>query len=226
MILVIQSYTMIPILTGYVIQSIREEIVEDSLQLAREAEALITREEALRKSDPQSVRKETEQSSLNPSCEGAAMPFVNKIEARAYARATEVLERVALSVQSVFPESLRQKLVMSRSKAEGQAGDAIIVITATLEGQENCEPVIDYVFEQMDSQSRRAVERSLDIRLDDDCIFFLRIDKQAAFLGIMKIAGESDLISARFHFKHYPRCKREEVLLLIENRLRSAGGSV
>lgn len=154
------------------------------------------------------------------------MPFVNKIEARAYARATEVLERVALSVQSVFPESLRQKLVMSKSKAEGQAGDAIIVITATLEGQENCEPVIDYVFEQMDSQSRRAVERSLDIRLDDDCIFFLRIDKQAAFLGIMKIAGESDLISARFHFKHYPRCKREEVLLLIENRLRSAGGSV
>ncbi|MFW9955982.1 MAG: RNA-binding domain-containing protein [Candidatus Thorarchaeota archaeon] len=152
------------------------------------------------------------------------MPFVNKIEARAYARATEILERVASSVQSVFPENLRQNLVMSKSKAEGQAGDAIVVITATLEGQENCEPVIDYVFEQMDSQSRRAIEHSLDIRLDDDCVFFLRIDKQAAFLGSMKIAGESDLISARFHFKQYPRCKREEVLLLIENRLRSAGG--
>jgi len=152
------------------------------------------------------------------------MPFVNKIEARAYTRATEVQERVTSSVQSVFPENLRQKLVMSRSKAEGQAGDSIQVITAILEGQENCEPVIDYVFEQMDSQSRRAVERSLDIRLDDDCIFFLRIDKQAAFLGSIKIAGESDLISARFHFKHYPRCKREEVLLLIENRLSSAGG--
>lgn len=154
------------------------------------------------------------------------MPFVDKIEARAYARATEVLEKVVSSVQSVFPENLRQKLVMSKSKAEGQAGDTILVITATLEGQENCELVMDYVFNQMDNQSRRAIERSLDIRLDDDCVFFLRIDKQAAFLGSMRIAGESDLISARFHFKHYPGCKREEVIFLIDSHLRSAGGVV
>ncbi len=154
------------------------------------------------------------------------MPFVNKIEARAYARATEVLERVALSVQSIFPENVRQELVMSKSKAEGQAGDAILVISATLEGQENCEPVLDYIFEQMDNQGRRAIERSLDIRLDDECVFFLRIDKQAALLGNMKVAGESDLISARFHFKQYPRCKREEVILSIESRLRAAGGLI
>jgi len=217
---------MIPISTGYVTQPIREEIVEDLLLLVRGAEALIKREEALKKSDPQSVQRGTEQSSLNPSSEGAAMPFVNRIEARAYSRVTEVQERVTSSVQSLFPENLRQKLVISMSKAEGQVGDTIQVITAILEGQENCEPVIDYVFEQMDSQSRRAIERSLDVRLDEDCIFFLRIDKQAAFLGSMKIAGESDLISTRFHFKHYPRCKRKEVMLLIESRLRSAGGLV
>jgi len=154
------------------------------------------------------------------------MPFVSKIETRAYARATEVLERVTASVQSIFPEYLRQKLAITKSKAEGQAGDAIIVMTATLEGQENCESVLEYIFEQMDIHSRRAIERSLDIRLDDECVFFLRIDKQAAFLGNMKMTDESDLIRVKFHFKNHPRCKREEVILMIENRLRAAGGLV
>lgn len=152
------------------------------------------------------------------------MPFVTKIEARAYARATEVSDRVAASIMFIFPERLRQKVSISMSNAEGQAGDAIVVISATLEGQEDCEGVLTYVLEQMDSHSLRALERSLDIRLDDKCTLFLRIDKQAAFLGMMKLADDSDVISARFHFKEYPRCKREEVRLMIENQLRSAGG--
>jgi RNA binding exosome subunit len=154
------------------------------------------------------------------------MPFVNKIETRAYARATEISERVAVAIQSAFPEYLRQKLHMSQSKAVGQAGDVIIIITATLEGQEDCEPVLRYIFEQMDGHSRRSIERSLDMRLDDNCIFFLRIDKQAAFLGNIKMADELDVISARFRFKQYPRCNREEVILLIESYLRTMGGLI
>jgi RNA binding exosome subunit len=154
------------------------------------------------------------------------MPFVSKIEARAFARATEVSERVTTSVQSIFPELLRQNLVISKSKAAGQSGDAILIITATLEGQKDCDSVLDYILKRMDSNSHRAIERSIDNRLDDDCIFFLRIDKQAAFLGNMKMADEADVISVRFHFKQHPRCKREEVMLFVEARLRAAGGFV
>jgi len=152
------------------------------------------------------------------------MPFVTKIEARAYARATEVSDRVAASIMFIFPERLRQRVSVSMSNAEGQAGDEIMVISATLKGQEDCEGVLNYILEQMDSHSLRALERSLDIRLDEKCILFLRIDKQAAFLGVMKLADDSDVISARFHFKQYPRCKREEVKLMLENQLRVAGG--
>ena len=152
------------------------------------------------------------------------MPFVTKIEVRAYARATEVSDRVAASIMFIFPERLRQRVSVSMSNAEGQAGDEIMVISATLKGQEDCDGVLNYILEQMDSHSLRALERSLDIRLDEKCILFLRIDKQAAFLGVMKLADDSDVVSARFHFKQYPRCKREEVKLMLENQLRVAGG--
>lgn len=154
------------------------------------------------------------------------MPFVSKIEARAFARATEVSERVAIAIMSVFSEQLRQHVSITMSNAKGQAGDAIGIISATLEGKENCDGVLNRVLEQMDMQSLRALERSLDKRLDDQCIFFLRIDKQAAFLGKMKLADDADVVSARFHFKQYPHCERDDVMLVIESSLRACGESV
>jgi RNA binding exosome subunit len=113
------------------------------------------------------------------------MPFVSKIEARAYARATEVSERVVSAVLSIFPEHLRQSVLTESSKAEGQVGDTITIVSGTLDGEEDCEATLDYLFGQMDRQSKRIIERSLDIRLEDQCIFFLRIDKQAAFQGLV-----------------------------------------
>jgi RNA binding exosome subunit len=213
-------------LTGSVTLPTRGEIAEASLLQERGVEDSITRERVLRRSDLLLGLRETSRSSLCPFSEGAAMPFVNKIEARAFARATEVLERVTASVQSIFPEHLKHNLVMSKSKAAGQSGDTIFIIAATLEGQRECDAVLDHILKQMDSTSHRGIERSLDIRLDDECIFFLRIDKQAAFLGNMKMADVADVISVRFHFRQHPRCRREEVMHSIEDRLRAAEGVV
>jgi RNA binding exosome subunit len=153
------------------------------------------------------------------------MPFVNKIETRAYARATEVSDRVVSSILSIFPEHLRQIVLIETSRAEGQMGDTITIATGVLEGQDNCGPVLDYVFSQMDRQSLRTIERSLDIRLDEQCVFFLRIDKQAAFQGLVRMADGLDVISVRFYFRQYPRCNWDDVRLLIEDRLRTAGGA-
>jgi RNA binding exosome subunit len=154
------------------------------------------------------------------------MPFVSKIEARAYVRTTEVFERVVSAVLSIFPEHLRQSVLIESSKAEGQVGDTITIVSGALDGEEDCEAALDYLFGQMDRQSRRIIERSLDIRLDDQCIFFLRIDKQAAFQGLVRMANGQDVISVKLYFKHYPRCKPDEVLLVIEEKLKTAGGAV
>jgi RNA binding exosome subunit len=153
------------------------------------------------------------------------MPFIDKIETRAYARATEVPDRVVVSILTLFPEHLKQRVLVQVTRAEGQMGDAITIIAGVLTGQDDCDSVLGYILGQMDRQSIRTIERSLNIRLDEQCVFFLRIDKQAAFQGTIRMANESDVISVRFHFKQYPRCRRDDLRLLIEDRLRTAGGS-
>ena len=152
------------------------------------------------------------------------MPFISKIEARAYARATELLERVETAVSNVFPEDIRVSVSLEVEKVEGQAGDSILIVKGLLENRASCEKVIDFILREIDINGRRALNRSIDLRLDDDSVFFLRLDKQAAFLGKLEITDRADIISVRVHFRDYPRCKKEEAKQMIESLILDAGG--
>ncbi|MBN2229815.1 MAG: hypothetical protein JW779_09505 [Candidatus Thorarchaeota archaeon] len=152
------------------------------------------------------------------------MPFITRIEARAYARATEILERVTSSVLALFPEDVKSRVKLSTINAEGLVGDMISIITAVFENKDSCVAVFDYIFSQLDKMSRRALQISLELRVDEHCVLFLRFDKQAAFLGKIRLIDEPDVISVRFHFMEYPRCERNDAILFIEERLQIAGG--
>ena len=81
-----------------------------------------------------------------------------------------------------------------------------------------------FILREIDINGRRALNRSIDLRLDDDSVFFLRLDKQAAFLGKLEITDRADIISVRVHFRDYPRCKKEEAKQMIESLILDAGG--
>lgn len=148
------------------------------------------------------------------------MPFIRKIEARVYARATEITERVATAVLNIFPEEVRKNVSISEEKAEGQSGDTISILSGELIDTEECENTFDFIFKHMDKKDRRIVMRSLDLRFNDNCVFFLRIDKQGAFLGKIRMANNTDIIQTRFYFRDSPRCRKKDAMLLIERRLQ------
>ena len=151
------------------------------------------------------------------------MPFISKIEARAYARATEILERVETAVSTIFPEELRSSISMTTTSVEGQSGDTISIVRGVFETKELCERAFEFILREIKEEGRRALERSTDLRLDKNCVFFLRIDKQAALLGKLKMDNDVDIISVRVYFRDYPRCKREDTIQLIERYIEDAG---
>jgi len=152
------------------------------------------------------------------------MTFVAKIEARAYSRVTELPERVESAVLNVFPEEFRKDVIVSFSKAEGHSGYAIQIIEASLKNRDGCESTLDRMFSSFDDRDRQRVRNSLPQRLNENCLFFLRIDKQLAFLDKLKLADGPDVISVRMDIKRQPKCKQEDAIELLENRLKKAGG--
>jgi len=150
------------------------------------------------------------------------MPFIRKIEARAYSRATEISERVASAICGIFPENIRHKIAISEERAEGQSGDSISIVSGLLDTREDCEISFDFMLKGMEKKDRRSIKRTLDLRLNNNCVFFLRIDKQGAFLGKIRLADNADVIRARIYFRDSPRCKKRDAISLIEKRLQEA----
>ncbi|MHA1138278.1 MAG: RNA-binding domain-containing protein [Candidatus Thorarchaeota archaeon] len=150
------------------------------------------------------------------------MPFIRKIEARVYSRATEITDRVATAILNLFPEDVRKNVSITEEKAEGQSGDAISILTGLLKNKDECELTFDFILKHMEKKDRRTVKRSLDLRLNNNCVFFLRIDKQGAFLEKIRLADNADVIRARFYFRDSPRCKKKDAMQMIEQRLKNA----
>jgi len=148
------------------------------------------------------------------------MPFIRKIEARAYARATEITERVTDAVLNIFPEEIRQSVIVTEDNAEGQSGDRIIIITGVLDNSEDCGNTFNFILKNMKKNDRGEIKRSLDLRLDHNCVFFLRIDKQGAFLRKIRLANNADVIRLQIYFKDSPKCKPEDAIRFIEQRLQ------
>ncbi len=152
------------------------------------------------------------------------MTFVAKIEARAYSRATELPERVESAILNLIPEEFRKDVEVNTTYVEGHSGDDIQIIKVQLNNRAGSEATLDYIFNSFDDRDRRRVHNSLLLRLNANCLFFLRIDKQAAFQGKIILADGPDVISVRIDIRKIPKCRQEDAKIMLENRLQAAGG--
>jgi len=152
------------------------------------------------------------------------MSYFARVEARAYSRATEIVERVNAAVLNVFPEELRSKVQMTSTRTEGYNQIPIVVIAATTEDKPSSETTADYLLRTLSSTDRETLLSTIRQRLDDRCVLFIRLDKQAAYLGRLQLATESDVISIQLHIRQYPRCIQEKAITFIQERLAAAEG--
>ncbi|MHA1939129.1 MAG: RNA-binding domain-containing protein [Candidatus Thorarchaeota archaeon] len=148
------------------------------------------------------------------------MPFISRIEARAYSRGTEIIERVTEAVLNLYPEDLRDSIKITTESTESHRNTEIIIIHTFIENRQQCEHAFTLIVESLSKQDRRALRRTLSRRLDDQCVLFLRIDKQASYLGETRLASDSDVISVRVHLREYPRCLRSDAEMFLADRLK------
>ncbi|MGY5856391.1 MAG: RNA-binding domain-containing protein [Candidatus Thorarchaeota archaeon] len=152
------------------------------------------------------------------------MSFVAKVEARAYSRATEMSDRVVIAILNLYPEKYRELVDFESIKVEGQSGDKILIVRSKLKDREGCETTLDYILGKLDERDRSRLINTLTRRIDRNCLFFIRIDKQAAFLDEIVLEKGPDVIIVKIHIRQYPRCRQEDVITMVEDRLRETGG--
>lgn len=121
-------------------------------------------------------------------------PF-SSLHARALCHATEVPDRVIQAVKNTVGEVE----IETRSVA-GHHGNEIIVVEAKSTDMRS----IRHLFRMLSPGDRERLVFSLDLRLDDSCNLFIRIDKQGAYLGRVTLSDSDDEIALRIKVRAYP----------------------
>jgi len=99
--------------------------------------------------------------------------------------------------------------------SEGQHGNPIIVIDAELTHNKD----IDHLFTELGEGLIEELLADLNNKIDDDCVFYTRLDKQRAVLGGYSISHSGDVISITGKLVSHP-AKKEIAMKNAETFLR------
>jgi len=121
------------------------------------------------------------------------VPF-HYIDLRTFCYATEDQKRVEAAIRAFLPEEFD----LDRMENSGHHGDRIVILSARVENADEMRHVLDRLAEL--GEIDRVLEE-LDERVDDNCSFFLRLDKQAAFQDEIEL-GQG--ITLRAKVEAYP----------------------
>ncbi|UTF52997.1 RNA-binding protein [Natronosalvus rutilus] len=123
------------------------------------------------------------------------------VDLRTFCYATEDDKRVEAALRRFLPEESE----IERVESEGHYGDRILVLSARVENADDVRHVLSQLTD-LETFDRLLAE--LDDRVTDNCELFLRLDKQAAFGGDVRL-GEG--ITFRAKVEAYPAKKPQAV---------------
>lgn len=132
----------------------------------------------------------------------SSIPF-HYFDLRAFCYVTEDDKRVEDALRTFLPEEFE----IDRVESEGHHGDRILVLSARVETAGQMRTVLDSLGGLGDEELGR-VRDELDERVNENCAFFLTLDKQAAYNGEATLG---DGITLRGKVEAYP-AKRESAI--------------
>jgi RNA binding exosome subunit len=136
----------------------------------------------------------------------------SSLHARALGHATEDLDRVKTAMANVMGD-----VDLRVSRTEGHHGNPIVILEATIEDSR----AIDGFFARISDEDMEALIGSLEKRVDDGCNLFLKLDKQDAFAGTIRLGTGDDVISVRVKARVFP-ARREIAKEALGEYLRAA----
>ncbi|SEH14600.1 hypothetical protein SAMN04487967_1679 [Natronorubrum sediminis] len=123
------------------------------------------------------------------------------VDIRTFCYATEDEKRVDEALRTFLPEEFE----IQRAESEGHYGDRILVLSARLERADDVRHALSRL---ADLESFETLIDELDERVTDNTELFLRLDKQAAFEGDVRLG---DGITVRAKVEAYPAKKAQAV---------------
>lgn len=131
--------------------------------------------------------------------------MLHRITFRAFIAATEAEEKVYKALSIFVPLDC-----ISAASATGHFGNDIKILEAVLKKKEG-QIFFRILREQLPREELLRLRREISARVDDSCHLHLRLDKQAAYKGLVRLTDSKDAIDVTASIATYP-ANREEAI--------------
>jgi RNA binding exosome subunit len=124
---------------------------------------------------------------------------ITKLNIRTFVNVTEDLERVFHAIFRGFPILTNKTSLFTQKKVEGHYGNPIILVEASIKDKETLKEIIRKIGSKLTEQDKDYLRREGHQHIEKGKLF-MRLDKQSAYLGKVKL-GSSDSIHLKFFFR-------------------------
>jgi len=131
---------------------------------------------------------------------------VADIEIRAFAHATEDLNKVLEAIQQILPKEHLDEITFKKRKLKGHYGNPIQLIETKIKKKEILSKILEKITKELNEIDKEILSRELDRHIDKGSLY-LRLDKQAALQNEIRMKS-ADPIHIRIRFR---KERREEI---------------
>ncbi len=121
------------------------------------------------------------------------------VEASVIAHATEDLDKVQTALKNIMPADILGDITLSKSHLEGHHRNPITLLKAEVKGRKATESFVRNLASSLTDDDKKKLSYEFRDHVDEEGSLFIRLDKQAAFLGRLRMK-EEDPVRVRVRF--------------------------
>ncbi|ASJ06626.1 RNA-binding protein [Thermococcus pacificus] len=129
-----------------------------------------------------------------------------------FIQATEDEDKVLDAIATFIPEEIDEDdVIFDIDETTGFFGNPIKVVNVEIKRSKAVRQFLDYFKELLSEDDRNYLLKHLDEKIDEEGTFYVRFNKQKAYLGDVEIDEGADVIQVRIKIKAFPMRKEAVV---------------
>jgi RNA binding exosome subunit len=144
---------------------------------------------------------------------------IHYINLRVIAHSTEDQSRVLKALDFLLSDIRGDSSIndfVETLDVDGHYGNSITIFSGQITRKSDSKAIVDIIRANMSDDDILRLRDEMPERLDDDQVFHLRIDKQAAFNEMVKLTSSADAITIKVKIATYPKDRRQAGLIVEE----------
>ncbi|KXB04425.1 hypothetical protein AKJ50_02395 [candidate division MSBL1 archaeon SCGC-AAA382A13] len=132
---------------------------------------------------------------------------VHYIRLRTFCYSTEKLKRVKKALSFFLPKDNE----IETEEIEGNFGNKYFLLKSKIEKSREIRLLVDFLKNNLTTTRYREIKKEIPDRINEECSFYLRFDKQKAYKKQLEPTSSGDFVVLRFKVKAYPAKKKNAI---------------